>query len=181
LTSRGGDALVLREARASDAATVAALHAASWRATYRGVLADRWLDEQAATDRLALWRERLDTPSSGQQVLLALAPDGTLAGFACTFAPSHPAWGSLLENLHVAASHRGRGLGERLLREAARWSDAASPGQPFHLSVVDRNAPAQRFYRRLGATAFGQETWNAPDGGTVVCDVLGWARASELS
>ena len=54
--------LTLRSARASDAPTVAALHADSWRLNYRGSYADTFLDGDVLSDRLLVWEQRLQQP-----------------------------------------------------------------------------------------------------------------------
>lgn len=56
-----------------------------------------------------------------------------------------------LEDLYVRPSHRGQGVGEALVRTAARHAlDAGYRG--MRLQVLDWNEPAIRFYRRLGWT-----------------------------
>jgi hypothetical protein len=48
-----GEAPAVREANAGDAAAIARLHVESWRATYRGILRDEYLDGNAAAELLA--------------------------------------------------------------------------------------------------------------------------------
>ncbi len=69
----------IREATAAEAATIASLHAESWRAAYRGILTDKFLDNDVHRERLALWQERFavaatnarETHQSKMFVLLA--------------------------------------------------------------------------------------------------------------
>lgn len=56
-----------------------------------------------------------------------------------------------LEDLYVRPSHRGRGLGEALVRACARHA-LAEGYRGMRLQVLDWNEPAIRFYRRLGWT-----------------------------
>ncbi len=79
---------------------------------------------------------------------------GGIAGYALFFGclssfPCAPVlW---LEDLYVAAPHRGLGLGRALLAEVARV--ALERGCPrVGWAVLDWNEPAMEFYRRLGAT-----------------------------
>jgi hypothetical protein len=67
MSSRG---IVFRTATAEDSAAVAALHTASWRSAYRGMLPDRYLDVAIDDERAQLWQARL-APS----VLRYLWPD----------------------------------------------------------------------------------------------------------
>jgi GNAT superfamily N-acetyltransferase len=54
-----------------------------------------------------------------------------------------------IQNLGVAPSHRGRGLGEALLLRALKGFRACGLGTGV-LEVTARNDPAVRLYRRLG-------------------------------
>jgi len=55
-----------------------------------------------------------------------------------------------LEDLLVLPKERGRGAGKALLRALARIAVARGCGR-MEWSVLDWNAPAIRFYRRIGA------------------------------
>ena len=83
-----------------------------------------------------------------------LAEVGTTpVGFALwyfTFGTFSGRWGLFVEDIYVAPAHRGRGIGLALFRHMARIAlarDCAS----MDWNVLDWNAPAIAFYRRLGA------------------------------
>jgi len=137
----------LREAGVGDAEAVAALHAWNWRTAYRGIFPDHYLDEEVDAERLAHWRARLGEPSAAERVLLAESEEG-LAGFVCTVADAEPPWGLLVDNLHVAQSAQGMGLGVRLLESAAALADMRGTG--MFLFVYAANASARVFYARRG-------------------------------
>ena len=79
--------------------------------------------------------------------------DGEPAGFALwfySFSTFRGRHGLYLEDLFVRPAHRGRGLGAALLRHLA--ARCRAEGLPrLEWSVLDWNAPAIDFYRRLGA------------------------------
>lgn len=158
--------LIVRAATPLDIADIAALHVASWRATYRGALSDEYLETMAPADRLALWRARLSNPAPSQHVLVA-EHEGTLVGFICLYDAHDPQWGTLIDNLHVHQSFKRRGIGARLMTEAADWCRARHPSQGLYLWVLDMNGAAQTFYRHLGATQADAAIWSSPDGGAV--------------
>ena len=59
---------------------------------------------------------------------------------------------ALIEGVRVAASHRGRGIGEALFREAIDRARAAGCGL-MQLTTDKARPDALRFYERLGFTA----------------------------
>src|SRR5947209_1566355 len=95
--------LTFRSARATDARTIAALHADSWRRHYRGPYAETFLDGDVLTDRLLVWRKRLRQPSNDSSTVIAEV-DGQVVGFVHTVLDADPTWGALLDNL----AHRQR-------------------------------------------------------------------------
>jgi GNAT superfamily N-acetyltransferase len=58
--------------------------------------------------------------------------------------------GLFLEDLFVRPEHRGRGYGKALMVFVARLAQRRGCGR-LEWSVLDWNAPARDFYRRLGA------------------------------
>ena len=79
---------------------------------------------------------------------------GEIVGYALFFGCFSSFWTApllWLEDLYVTGSLRGRGVGRVLLAELARI--AVERGCPrVGWAVLDWNAPAMEFYRRLGAT-----------------------------
>ena len=61
-----------------------------------------------------------------------------------------------LFSMYVDAAHRRSGLAERLV-EAVIAGARENGAVVIHLSVTMGNAPAQRFYRRMGFTVYGIE------------------------
>jgi ribosomal protein S18 acetylase RimI-like enzyme len=168
-----------RPATLSDADAIAAMHADNWRATYRGHMQDAYLDGNIFDERRQLWRERMTAPPAGQVVLLALE-HGDIVGFSCMIGNENQQWGSMLDNLHVSGSHKGRGIGEQLIRETARRLNAGYPGLGMYLWVLEANEGARRFYHRLGAINAERDTWSPPDGSTLPCLRYAWPDLSVL-
>ncbi len=140
----------LRPGTAADLAAITALHLASWRDSYRGLLPAAYLDGPLAADLAAKWRHKLvETPAPRSLLLLAEARDGELLGFLYACADPRQPDSAYIDNLHVRPETRGGGLGARLLRRAA----AELPGLGYrgaHLRVFVDNAAAVRFYQRHG-------------------------------
>lgn len=156
--------LRIRSANPEDAAEIAALHAASWRANYRGSFDDAYLDGPIHGERLQIWTDRLLHAQAGQITLLAEA-GGIAVGFVCVVLDHDRAYGSFIDNLHVAVARKGQGLGRRLMREAGKSMLDAVPLRPAYLFVLAANLAAQAFYDRMGGSVAERLRSTEPDGG----------------
>lgn len=157
-----------RAAEERDAAEVALLHADSWRRHYRGAYADAFLDGDVVADRRAVWSARLADPAPDVAAIAAATivaeDDRGLAGFVHVVLDEDPRWGSLVDNLHVAHTHRRAGIGTALMSRAvaAIGERAASPA--MYLWVLEQNTAAQEFYRSIGGTCVEKVKVGPPGG-----------------
>jgi ribosomal protein S18 acetylase RimI-like enzyme len=170
----------LREAGAADAGAIASLHADSWQHHYRGAYSSSYLDSDVVADRQAVWSERLNRPGVGQSTIVAVS-EGVVVGFVHIVFDHDPTWGALVDNLHVTSSLKRRGIGTRLLVEAARVLVARRPGSGFYLWVLDQNKPAQAFYVARGAIR-GETVVRGPfpGGGTALGCRMAWPDPAAL-
>jgi GNAT superfamily N-acetyltransferase len=141
---------VLIQATAADAAEIAALHAASWRIAYRGMLPDTFLDEQVDGERLEFWNTRFNSTPPDRRFVLKAVRDGALQGFVCVMLDLEREWGARLDNIHVRAEHKGTGIGYELFKAAREWIASTEPGLAMHLWCIEQNVTARRFYERQG-------------------------------
>ena len=70
----------MRSAVAADAPAIAEVHVASWRAAYRGLLPEEYLDSRTVAVRTQQWESVLADPGPGH-VLVAVLGD-RVVGFA---------------------------------------------------------------------------------------------------
>jgi GNAT superfamily N-acetyltransferase len=140
----------IRSATLADGQSIASLHMASWRNTYRGILPDTYLDGPIAEERASFWQARLASPGADRRHVLVLEGEGELVGFVCVLLDQEPQWGACLDNLHVLPRLKGHGLGKQLFSSAAQWVVSKEPGWPMHLWVFEANYGARRFYEALG-------------------------------
>jgi hypothetical protein len=89
-------------------------------------------------------------PDPDRRLVLKAVSDRVIVGFACVLMDAEPEWGALLDNLHVKPAIKKQGVGRQLFDHARRWVDDAQPGTPLHLTVIEANVDARRFYDRLG-------------------------------
>ena len=147
------DTETIAEAGADDAAAIAAIHIESWRAVYRGILPEDYLDHDVVDERRAYWNAALANPRGGD-FTLAAARGGIVVGFISVTRDGEPGYDATIGSLHVMASGRGAGLGRRLMgRAVARLIDDSASS--VALTVYDANEAAIRFYERLGGIADG--------------------------
>ena len=117
---------------------------------------ERLADAAVATDDGL--RAQLFGAQPAAEVLIGEV-DGQAAGFALffhNFSTFLGKRGLYLEDLFVRPAFRGSGLGRHLMASLARIAVQRDCGR-FEWSVLDWNAPAIGFYRRIGAV--GMHEW----------------------
>lgn len=147
----------VREAVASDAASIARVHVDAWRETYAGVLADHHFSEEAFIRRKQFWAGYLSlAPRPGRMVVAERG--GVVVGFANSgaargpdaehgFPPARPLH---LFSIYLLAGDHGTGLGQSTI-------DAVLRDEPAQLWVLRGNRRAIAFYARNGFVSDGVE------------------------
>ncbi len=161
--------IAIRRARPSDAPSIAAVHVATWRSTYAGVLPDGFLARLSAMRHAAAYEQAIADRRDGHAVFVAVAsgPDappgqerregGVVVGFASGGRARRPGLGEgEIETVYVLDDFRDRGVGRRLMRAMAAHL-AAVGCRSAMLWVLEAN-PARWFYLRLGGRHVSRET-----------------------
>jgi GNAT superfamily N-acetyltransferase len=146
--ARGSRRIDLRDATVRDAAALAALNVASWRAAYAHMLPESFL----ATLDVVAREERLRARFADAAQFTIVACSGRRRLGFVTAGPIRdepPARGGEVYALYVDPAHTGRGVGSALL-EAALTRLAGSGFLQASLWVFTRNANARRFYEQRG-------------------------------
>jgi GNAT superfamily N-acetyltransferase len=131
---------------------------ASWKATYRGLMPDEYLDNLSVHDRIGWWELRLTEPVRPRSALL-VAEDDT--GFVCGFGAlwpnvESPAGVVELPQLYLVPSAWGHGIGYALMSKLAARA-AELDYSEIVLWVHPDNARARRFYDSFGWVPSGEE------------------------
>lgn len=173
--------IAFRLATAEDADLLAAMHLASWRHAYVGLLPDALLSQPASGERQAAWRARMRDGADGPVEATVVTVNGEPAGFSCLLPLYAPEFGIYLDNLHVLPAFQGLALGKQLLARCARRAAEGWPGRPLFLYVLEGNAQAREFYRRLGGveSARFDDAFPTPDNVVQVRRVT-WPDAGAL-
>lgn len=143
----------VRPATPEDATRLGWVHVQAWRETYPGLVADEVLDALDPVTRADRWREWLQHPANPVVLRLGLDPAGEIVGMiaAGPARDEEAPTGWELRAINVLRSAHGSGLADALVEDAVGT-------RPAYLWVLEENARALAFYRRLGFT---------PDGGRV--------------
>jgi GNAT superfamily N-acetyltransferase len=148
----------IRGARPEDGPAIAAVHLASSRDAYRGILPDDWLDALSLDAHEVFWRWKVESLNEDGAVWVA-ADSGLIVGFCTTSRSDEPdaapdtaevGW------LYVAPDRLGEGVGSGLLTQAI--AHAISQGfAEATLWVYADNERARRFYESAGWQPDGSE------------------------
>lgn len=163
----------IRSAMPADAAAIAAVQVASWKAAYRGLLPDDVLAGLSAIDWRRSWAARLADPPARSAVLLAEVESGDLAGFSGVGPsrdPAAPADEGQLYTLYLRQQYWNRGIG-LALHSAALRTLAELGYRSAALWVLETNARAITFYRRTGWDADGARQLDQGPGGVQLPEI----------
>lgn len=154
-----------RPATADDAAAIAALRVDSWRATYRGVMPDAYLDNMRAEESTAMWSQVLGANKPGISVHVAEAGN-EIVGFAAgmLLSPEKLDCNAELTAIYIKPIAQRGGVGRRLVSlvtHQLQQSGAVS----LLVWVISENQPARKFYEELGAELLVEQpfTWDGLD------------------
>jgi len=167
----------IRGARMGDEDAIARVHVAAWRAGYRGMMPDAFLDALDERARAKRWREVIANPAAGRRAVVAIADD-SIVGFAGV-GPARGEAGTRgeLYMINVAPSAWGRGVASALLSTCVNELAAFGHREAI-LWVLRQNARARRFYQREGWTQEGDRRDTISENGfTFEVDELRYVRA----
>ena len=150
--------VVLRQARPEDAAAIARVHVATWRAAYAGVVPDAYLVAMTEKGQARQWGGLLgqglgqgrNRTQAREGVLVAESPGGVLVGFgSCGRARAGTlSYRGEVFTLYVDVDWQNRGIGRALLVELFRT--LLDHGLPDALIWVLSANPSRYFYEALG-------------------------------
>jgi ribosomal protein S18 acetylase RimI-like enzyme len=171
-------AISFRQATSSDAAAIGALHVASWRETYAGILPDDVLNGLSADERSDMWRDVLNDPAMfGGAAVFVAEGDAEIVGFGACGGQrdeglKEQGFAGEIGAIYVLRSHQRAGVGKALISLMAgklidQGRSAAS------LWVLRDNLGARSFYERLGGALVGERV--EEQSGVMLAEVAyGW-------
>jgi putative phosphoesterase len=166
--SRSGAPFVVRPATVADAAEVASVEVASWRAAYRGIMPDAYLSAMSVERQARVWARALDGERSRGKRTLVATVERSIVGYAMVGRDKEGGDG-LLYLMYVLPQWWGSGAGDALMASAEQSLAELGHARSI-LWVLETNTRARRFYERRG--------WSADDATQV--DDYGGTRLQAL-
>jgi len=145
----------IRPATPDDAPRIAHVQVEGWRTTYRGIVADEFLDRMSVEEAAARWLDALGQAKTF--IWVAQADDGPVVAFAAG-GPERSGRGDYpgeLYAIYILLEWRGGGIGAKLVRRSARR--LFESGTRAMLVWVLADNPSRRFYEALGGRLIGQQ------------------------
>jgi len=161
--------ICIRRAGPADAAAIGAVHVATWRTVYPGVLPDGYLASLSTLRHAAGYEAAIGARHHGHAVFVAVAKGadapagqeaaegGTIIGFVSGGRSRRPQIGEgEIETLYLLDDYRDRGIGRRLMRAMA--AHLAAIGCRSAMLWVLQDNPTRWFYQRLGGRLSARES-----------------------
>ena len=155
----------IRLATPADASAIADVRVGAWRATYRGMIPDGYLDGMKVEDSAALWDKVLTAAPNTTSTFVAEI-GGRVVGFASGMQKPEAKLGfdCELTGIYLVRDAQGAGIGRRLLGAvaAAQRSHGATAMIAW---VIAANKAARAFYEALGGELVVEQpfTWDGMD------------------
>jgi ribosomal protein S18 acetylase RimI-like enzyme len=174
----------IRIATPDDAAALGAMHVASWRETYQGLLPDNMLASLSVEGRVAAWAKIMREPATERSTMIYLAEhDATIVGFGSCGAQrtetlKAKGFDGEVSAVYVLREFQKRMIGTQLLRTMSlylvrRGFKAAA------LWVLRDNLRARRFYEHLEGKIIAERE-EVRDGAVLIELAYGWPHLEGL-
>lgn len=145
----------IRPAVPDDLMTIASVLVRTWRATFRGIISDAYLDAMTVEDQAIRHARRMRLPGSFIMVAADMTDDRVIGFANCGKARGMPpAFDRELYELYLLPEFHGAGLGSALVRSVA--GHCRDTGGSSLFAWVLKGNPNRVFYERLGARAVGE-------------------------
>lgn len=156
----------VRAATLEDAAAIAKVRIDSWRATYRGMVPDAYLDAMDLEDSTSLWVRILSAPPGANRAVFVAESAAGIIGFSAGMMLDEAKFGcnSELTGIYLRTDAQRLGLGRQLVKAVAQEC-LARDATGMLLWVLSKNQIGRRFYEKLGGELLIEQpfTWDGLD------------------
>lgn len=143
-------AFIIRKAQNDDIPSIALINAQSWRTTYRGIIAQDFLETITPDQQLPRAKRLVESPDL-DCLVAKNKQTGKIAGFACFGKNREPKVDadSELQAIYLLEEYQGQGIGKLLFDHGIKELKAKFR-QKMMVSVFEENKLARNFYERQG-------------------------------
>ena len=173
--------MLVRLANPEDASQLARINIASWRTTYRGLIADEILDGMTFAKYLEKWEQTLASQANGDTFCFAAENgSGEVIGYSVCGKNRHEKlpFDAELFAIYLLKEYQGQGIGKNLFLtsvEEFRQRNISS----FLLFVLSSNTASRKFYESFQPDFTANETITIENG--QYCDICyGWSDTQSL-
>ncbi|HEY2886661.1 MAG TPA: GNAT family N-acetyltransferase [Rhizomicrobium sp.] len=161
--------MLIRRAQSEDGSAVANVRVASWRATYRGIVPDSYLDHMPSNEEL--WG-RIAAGAEPNSELLICEDEGRIVGFASFGAarPPHFDYSGELHATYFLPEATGKGYGRAIMRETVRALTRRGYADMM-LWVMEDNLRGRRFYESFGGSQIANSRQSFEIAGRTIFEV----------
>lgn len=172
--------MLVRDAQANDAASIARVQVDSWRTTYAGILPECHLAGLSYERAEQVWRGGLTNPNWQSFIAVAEAPAAGIIGFACggPERAGRPDYQGELYAIYLLQAYQLQGIGRALVSATAQR--LLQRQLTTMLVWVLAANPARRFYEALGGVLVDERTIEI-GGASLVEVAYGWKDMQPLA
>lgn len=156
----------VRPADLQDAQAIAQVRVDSWRATYRSMIPDSYLDAMRVEDSTALWERILSAPQGANRMVFVAESEIGVIGFAAGMLLGEEKFGcnAELTGIYLKPEAQRMGLGRRLVRAVAN-ACVERDASGMLVWVISANQGARLFYEKIGGELLIEQpfTWDGLD------------------
>lgn len=166
----------IRKATVADAAGIARVHVDSWRATYKNIVPDTYLNQLTYDAREQLWNENLKDDNN----YVAENEEGKILGFADggkERTGNYPTLKGEVYSIYILPENQGQGIGSTLMEHVV--NELIGKGLNSMLVWVLKDNPFLGFYEKIGGRAVDNKTINIA-GKELIEIAYGWEDLSRL-
>ena len=172
----------IREAKKDDVVEIAKVRVDTWRATYKGIVPDDFLQSLSYQEISERWKKTFwENKNPNVEVFVAEDEEQNVVGFA-TCGPEQsqdPVYRGEIYALYVRPQSQNHGIGRELVRACVRHLTQKLQVDTMLIWALTEN-PSRRFYESLGGKLVKEKTQEI--GGKMLSEVgYGWDEIHRLA
>ena len=149
--------ITIRTAAIEDAVGITAVHVKAWQESYKGIIAQRYLDGLSIRKRLNL-RKKILINNKSDVINLVAVKDNKIIGF-CDAGPifkESDTYRGEIYAIYLLEYYKALGIGAQFMQKAKDHLVQHNL-LPYIAWVLEKNTKTRKFYEKYGGQVFGQK------------------------